>query len=289
MNRRVLTAVLVFASLTASSVATIGQAPSATAPPPAGPTSPTPAAAAATGQPPTAPASTCTEMATALTALMRNDARLADWPALARYREMNRTLAPAAATEQRVVFMGDSITDAWQQPRFGGFFPGKPYVDRGISGQTTPQMLLRFRRDVIDLKPKVVVILAGTNDIAGNTGTMSDEDIQGNLASMSQLAHANKIKVVFASVTPVSAYHVATPRGVPQTSARPMVRILALNNWMKTYAKANGDTYLDYFSAMTDQTGLMQAELTEDDLHPNIKGYAIMAPLAEAAIAAAVK
>lgn len=289
MNRRVLPAVLVFASLTASSAATIAQAPSATAPPPAGPTSQTPAAAAATGQPPTAPASTCPEMATALTALMRSDARLADWPALARYREMNRTLAPAAANEQRVVFMGDSITDAWQQPRFGGFFPGKPYVDRGISGQTTPQMVLRFRRDVIDLKPKVVVILAGTNDIAGNTGTMSDEDIQANLASMSQLAHANKIKVVFASVTPVSAYHTATPRAVPQTSARPMARIQALNDWMKAYAAANGDTYLDYFSAMTDQTGLMRAELTEDDLHPNVKGYAIMAPLAEAAIATALK
>jgi lysophospholipase L1-like esterase len=185
--------------------------------------------------------------------------------------------------------MGDSITDAWQQPRFGGFFPGKPYVDRGISGQTTPQMLLRFRRDVIDLKPKAVVILAGTNDIAGNTGTMSDEDIQGNLASMSQLAHANNIKVVFASVTPVSAYHTAVPRGVPQTSARPMTRIKALNDWMKTYAAANGDTYLDYFSAMTDQDGLMRTELTEDDLHPNAKGYAIMAPLAETAIASALK
>jgi lysophospholipase L1-like esterase len=228
-------------------------------------------------------------MATALTTLLRNDARLSDWAALARYRDANRTLAPAGATEQRVVFMGDSITDIWQQLRFGGFFPGKPYVDRGISGQTTPQMLLRFRRDVIDLKPKVVVILAGTNDIAGNTGTMSDEDIQGNLASMSQLAHANNIKVVLASVTPVSAYHTAVPRGVPQTSTRPMTRVKSLNDWMKTYAAANGDTYLDYFSAMTDQDGLMRTELTEDDLHPNAKGYAIMGPLAEAAIAAALK
>ena len=184
--------------------------------------------------------------------------------------------------------MGDSITDAWQQPRFGGFFPGKPYVDRGISGQTTPQMLLRFRRDVIDLKPKAVVILAGTNDIAGNTGPMTNEDIQGNLASMSELAHANNIKVVFASITPVSAYH-AAPRGVPQTATRPMARIQAINDWMKSYAAANGDVYLDYFSAMVDETGVMRTELTEDDLHPNAKGYAIMAPLAEAAIAQALK
>jgi lysophospholipase L1-like esterase len=284
MTRRVLIALLAFACLVAGGAHTIAQAPTSTAQPPAGSGSQAPAAA------PTVPPSTCPEMATALTALLRNDARLSDWPALARYREANRMLAPAGATEQRVVFMGDSITDAWQQLRFGGgFFPGKPYVDRGISGQTTPQMLLRFRRDVIDLKPKVVVILAGTNDIAGNTGTMSDEDIQGNLASMSQLAHANNIKVVLSSVTPVSAYHTATPRDAPQTSRRPMTRIKALNEWMKTYAAANGDTYLDYFSAMIDQDGLMRAELTEDDLHPNAKGYAIMAPLAEAAIAEALK
>ena len=285
MTRRVFTAALVFAGLAASSAAPVAQAPSA-APAAAAPQAP--AAQAPAGQPPTAPASTCPEMATALTALMRNDARLADWPALGRYREANRALPPPAADEQRVVFMGDSITDAWQQPRFGGFFPGKPYVDRGISGQTTPQMLLRFRRDVIDLKPRAVVILAGTNDIAGNTGPMSNEEIQGYLESMSQLAHANNIKVVFSSVTPVSAYHTA-PRAVPQTTARPMPRIQALNDWMKTYAAAHGDTYLDYFSAMTDPTGVMRTELTEDDLHPNAKGYAIMGPLAEAAIAKALQ
>jgi lysophospholipase L1-like esterase len=291
MTRRVLIAALAFACLVAGSALTIAQAPTSTAQPPAvsGSQAPTAAPASAPAAGPTVPASTCPEMATALTTLLRNDVRLSDWAALARYREANRTVAPAAASDQRVVFMGDSITDAWQQPRFGGFFPGKPYVDRGISGQTTPQMLLRFRRDVIDLKPKAVVILAGTNDIAGNTGAMSDEDIQGNLASMSQLAHANSIKVVFASVTPVSAYHTVAPRGVPQTSARPMTRIKALNDWMKTYAAANGDTYLDYFPAMTDQDGLMRTELTEDDLHPNAKGYAIMGPLAEAAIVAALK
>jgi lysophospholipase L1-like esterase len=228
-------------------------------------------------------------MATALTALMRNDARVTDWPNLARYREANRVLPPSAGSGSRVVFMGDSITDSWQQARFGGFFPGKPYVDRGISGQTTPQMLLRFRRDVIDLKPKVVVILAGTNDIAGNTGPMTNEDIQGNLASMSELAHANNIRVVLASITPVSAYHVGPTRPIAQTFTRPMARIRALNDWMKAYAAAHGDVYLDYFTAMVDETGMMRADLTEDDLHPNAKGYAIMAPLAEAAIAQALK
>jgi lysophospholipase L1-like esterase len=248
-------------------------------------------APAATGsQPPTGPAvAACPDMATALTAMMRADTRLRDWAEMARYREANRTLTAPARSEARVVFMGDSITDGWQQPRYGGFFPGKPYVDRGISGQTTPQMLLRFRRDVIDLQPKAVVILAGTNDIAGNTGPITNEEIQGNLASMSELAHAHNIKVVFSSVTPVSEYHVANPRIAPQTTTRPMERIKALNDWMKSYAAAHGDVYLDYFSAMIDDKGLMKTELTEDDLHPNAKGYAIMAPLAEAAIARALK
>lgn len=234
-------------------------------------------------------AATCPEMASALTVLMRNDARLRDWPNLARYRDANRAVTPPSAGESRVVFMGDSITDIWQQPRFGGFFPGKPYIDRGISGQTTPQMLLRFRADVVDLEPKTVVILAGTNDIAGNTGPATNEDIEGNLASMSELAHAHNIRVVMASVTPVGAYHVASAAAVPQTTARPMARIQALNDWIKRYAAAHGDVYLDYFSAMADGSGLLRAELSEDDLHPNAKGYAIMAPLAEAAIARALK
>jgi lysophospholipase L1-like esterase len=184
--------------------------------------------------------------------------------------------------------MGDSITDGWQQPRYGGFFPGKPYVDRGISGQTTPQMLLRFRPDVIKLKPKAVVILAGTNDIAGNTGPMTDEEIEGNLQSMAELAKANGIKVVLSSITPTSAYHVVA-NGVPQTTARPMSRIMAINDWMKKYAAASGHVYLDYFSAMVDSTGLMKSELTADDLHPNTAGYAIMGPLAQAAIDKALR
>ena len=254
---------------------------------PAPPQAQTPPATAS--QPSAAAGATCPEMATALTAMMGADARLRDWANMARYREANRTLAAPARADARVVFMGDSITDGWQQPRYGGFFPGKPYVDRGISGQTTPQMLLRFRRDVIDLQPKAVVILAGTNDIAGNTGPMTNEEIQGNLASMSELAHAHNIKVVFSSVTPVSEYHVANPRLAPQTTTRPMARIKALNDWMKSYAAAHGDVYLDYVSAMVDDKGLMKTELTEDDLHPNAKGYAVMGPLAEAAIARALK
>jgi lysophospholipase L1-like esterase len=148
-------------------------------------------------------------------------------------------------------------------------------------------MLLRFRADVINLKPKAVVILAGTNDIAANTGPMTNEEIQGNLQSMSELAKAAGIKVVLSSITPVSAYHVA-PNGNPQTSARPMDRIKAVNAWMKQYAAANGHVYLDYFSAMTDPSGMLMEDTSQDDLHPNAKGYAIMAPLAEAAIAKAL-
>ncbi len=231
-----------------------------------------------------APLPTCPEVAAAMTRLLASDSRLRDWANLARYRDANRALAPVPG---RVVFMGDSITDAWPQPRFGEFFPGKPYVGRGISGQTTPQMLLRFRQDVINLKPKAVVILAGTNDIAGNTGTMSNEDIQGNLMSMAELAKANGIRVVLSSVLPVSEYHVTT--AAPQTTLRPMDRIKSLNDWMKKYAAAEGHVYLDYFSAMVDDKGLLRAELSADDLHPNAKGYALMAPLAEAAVQQALR
>lgn len=226
----------------------------------------------------------CAELATALSRVSANDMRLRDWPNLARYHDANRT-----TTGARVVFMGDSITDFWQQPRFGGFFPGQPYADRGISGQTTPQMLLRFRADVIDLDPQVVVILGGTNDIAGNTGPESNEEIEGYLSSMSALAHASGIAVVFASLTPVGAYHVASATAIPQTTQRPMERIRAVNTWMAAYAAAHGDVYLDYFSALIDATGLLRADFSADDLHPTAAGYAVMAPLAEAAIAQALK
>ena len=259
---------------------------SAQTPAPAPNSAPQQAQAAQTA-PPALPS--CPELAAALQVVARNDVRLRDWPDLARYREANRTLPAPAPGESRVVFMGDSITDAWPQPRFGAFFPGKPYIGRGISGQTTPQMLIRFRPDVIALKPKAVVILAGTNDIAGNTGPMTDEQIQGNLASMAELSKANGISVVFSSILPVSEYHVRPgDTAPPQTTRRPMARITALNAWMKEHAAANGHVYLDYFAAMTDGKGLLRAELSEDDLHPNAAGYAIMGPLAEAAIQAAL-
>jgi lysophospholipase L1-like esterase len=255
---------------------------------PSAPAQAAPAAVVQQAQPPALPS--CPELAAAVQAASRNDVRLRDWPDLARYREANRALAAPGSGENRVVFMGDSITDAWPQPRFGAFFPGKPYIGRGISGQTTPQMLLRFRPDVVALKPKAVVILAGTNDIAGNTGPMTDEQIAGNLASMAEIAKANGVRVVFSSILPVSEYHVRPgDTAPPQTTRRPMARITALNAWMKDYAAANGHVYLDYVAAMADAKGLLRAELSEDDLHPNAAGYAIMGPLAEAAIQAALK
>ena len=225
----------------------------------------------------------CADVSAALMTVTNQDTRLRDWANLSRYRDANRGVTRADA-----VFIGDSITDFWQQARFGGFFPGKHYVDRGISAQTTPQMLIRFRPDVIALKPRVVVILAGTNDIAGNTGPMTNEDIQNNLASMAELAKANNIRVVLSSITPVSAYHVAANRP-PQTTLRPVERVLAVNAWMKAYAAANKHVYLDYYSAMIDNTGMLRAELSEDDLHPNAAGYKVMAPLADAAIAQALR
>lgn len=231
----------------------------------------------------------CHDLEAAQVRITRMEATLKDWPNLARYREANSNVKPPAKNESRVVFMGDSITDMWVLPQFGGFFPSKPYIDRGISGQTTPQMLIRFRPDVIALQPKVVVILAGTNDIAGNTGPMSLEDIEANLASMSELARAHKIKVVLASVLPVyDGGHNREGKEIVMTDRRPPEKILALNAWIKKYSAENKIVYLDYFSAMVDDKGFLKRDLSEDGLHPNKKGYDVMAPLAESAINAAL-
>jgi len=206
-----------------------------------------------------------------------------DYGQLARYRDANATLSAPAAGENRVVFFGDSITDSW---KLADSFPGKPYVNRGIGGQTTPQMLVRFRQDVIDLHPKVVVILAGTNDVAGNTGPMRNEDIEADFASLAELAKANGIRVVYSSILPVHNY---TDRSKDLFAQRPMSRISALNDWLKKYCAEHKIVYLDYFSAVVDDKGLLKKELADDGLHPNAEGFKIMAPLAEAAIQKAMK
>jgi lysophospholipase L1-like esterase len=212
----------------------------------------------------------------AATLLFCSAACAQDWPQLSRYAADNAKLAPAPA---RVVFMGDSITDAWikRSPKFFADNPG--YLDRGISGQTTPQMLIRFRPDVIALNPQVVVILAGTNDIAGNTGPMTLEMIEDNLASMVELAQAHHIAVVLSSVMPVCDY----TRN--QTEHRPPSKIIALNEWIKNYCVKNKLVYLDYYSAMIDDQKMFKKELTFDGLHPNEAGYAVMEPLVKQALA----
>jgi lysophospholipase L1-like esterase len=206
-----------------------------------------------------------------------------DYGQLARYHEANSKLGPPAAGENRIVFFGDSITDIW---KLENYFPGKPYLNRGIGGQTTPQMLVRFRQDVIDLHPKVVVILAGTNDIAGNTGPMRNEDIEANYASFAELARASDIRVIYSSVLPVHNYTQASKDFFAQ---RPPGRILQLNAWLKDFCSKNHIVYLDYFSSVVDDKGLLKKELADDGLHPNDAGYKIMAPLAEAAIQKAMK
>ncbi len=205
-----------------------------------------------------------------------------DFGQLARYRDANAALKTPAAGENRVVFFGDSITDIW---KLEDYFPGKPYLNRGIGGQTTPQMMVRFREDVIDLQPKVVVILAGTNDIAGNTGPMSLETIEANLSSLAELARAHKIRVVFSSILPVHNY---TPKSQDFFAQRSPEKILALNRWLKDYCAANSLIYLDYFTPLVDDKGLMKRELADDGLHPNAAGYKVMAPLAQAAIESAL-
>ena len=202
----------------------------------------------------------------------------ADFGDLRRYGAANTALAAPAAGERRVIFFGDSITDKWPLAQS---FPGKGYINRGISGQTTSQMLLRFRQDVLNLDPKIVVILAGTNDIAGNTGQISIEDIEGNITSMAELARVHNVALVLASVTPVNNYTAAAQHFFAD---RPPSEILRLNEWMRAYCAATNCYYLDYFSSMVDGSGLLKRQLSEDGLHPNDAGYRLMAPLAQAAI-----
>ena len=200
---------------------------------------------------------------------------LVDFANLARYRTADAQLGPPHAGAVRVVFLGDSITEAW---KLENSFPGKPYVNRGISGQTTSQILLRVRQDVIDLHPKVVVILAGTNDLAENTGPATLTQIEGNLESMAQLARANHIAVVLCSVLPTVHYwwHPQVPNPAP--------RIAALNGWLAAYAAREHYVYVNYYAALTDPTGALKHDLSPDGVHPSPAGYAIMAPLAQAGI-----
>jgi lysophospholipase L1-like esterase len=202
-----------------------------------------------------------------------------DWPWLAKFKEADLALPRPAAGENRVVFMGDSITEGWH---LDVSFPGKPYINRGISGQTSPQMVLRFRQDVIALQPKVVVILAGTNDIAGNTGPMTPEQTEDNLASMADLAAANHIRVVLCSVLPAFDFPW-------QPGLTPAPKVLALNAWIKAYAAEKGYVYVDFHTAMKDGRDGLPATLSKDGVHPLPAGYAVMAPLVEAGIAKALE
>lgn len=205
---------------------------------------------------------------------------LIDWAGLTRYGSDDAELRAPKPGENRVVFLGDQITENWGAAS-GAFFPGKPYLNRGINGQTTPQMLVRFRQDVIALKPKVVVILAGTNDLASVTGPSTEGTMADNFISMTELAKVNGIRVVLASVTPVCDCF------RNQTALRPQGKIIGLNGWIKDYAARSGSVYLNYYSALADGRNFKK-ELTGDGLLPNEAGYAVMAPLAEKAIAQAL-
>ncbi|RTY81770.1 acylhydrolase [Flavobacterium sp. LS1P28] len=200
-----------------------------------------------------------------------------DWPNLSKYQEQNVALKPPAAGQQRIVFMGDSITEFWSATN-SEYFSGKPYINRGISGQTTPQMLIRFRADVIALQPAAVLILAGINDIAGNTGPTTLDRIENNIISMVELAQANQIKVILCSVLPAFDFPW-------KPNQNPAVKVMELNQLLKKYADANGIIYLDYFSAMVDESNGLKAAYSGDGVHPNKLGYQVMAPLAEKAIA----
>jgi lysophospholipase L1-like esterase len=202
-----------------------------------------------------------------------------DFPWLARFKEENLKFGPPAAGEKRVVFMGDSITEGWHLDKS---FPGKPYINRGISGQTTPQMVLRFHQDVIALKPRVVVILGGINDIAENTGPMTLEQTENNFAAMTEMAKENGIKVVLCSVLPAVSFS-----WHPGMTPAPLVA--ELNKWIKNYAAEKGVVYVDYYSAMKDERGGLPASLSRDGVHPLPAGQAIMVPLVQAGIDKALK
>lgn len=205
--------------------------------------------------------------------------QLQDWAGLQRYRNEDAQLPAPTRGEPRVVFLGDSITDAWGRlSETGSFFPTKHYINRGISGQTTPQMLVRFEQDVVHLHPAVVVILAGTNDVAGNTGPSTPAMIEDNYTAMTQLAAVNGIKVVLASITPAARYGW-------RPAVQPIEEIRQLNGWMRTFCATGVCTYLDYYSAMADANGAMLPGYAQDGVHPTAKGYSVMAPLAEQAIA----
>jgi lysophospholipase L1-like esterase len=206
--------------------------------------------------------------------------QLQDWNQLGRYYADNQRLKQLPPEPGRVVFLGDSITDGW---KLAQYFPGKPYVNRGISGQTTPQMLVRMFPDVIALKPAALLVYAGTNDIAGNTGPSTLTMIEDNLQAITELAQAHGIKVILCSVTPVSDY---TAR--KQTLQRPPSDILKLNAWMREYAASAKAVFADYYAALVDGTGMLKEGFSGDGLHPNDKGYALLVPFAEAAIAKAL-
>jgi len=210
-----------------------------------------------------------------LLAAVERRSRNPDRDNLARYAEANGKLAPPVPGEQRVVFLGDSITDAW---KLAEYFSEKPFVNRGISGQITGEMLGRMKADVLDQKPAAMLVLAGTNDLARG---VSVEVVKNNLSMIGDLARANGIRPIFASVLPVSDYAQDRP---PQTPLRPPEKIREINAWLQEQCRAKGYTYLDYHSAMADDKGLLRAELANDGLHPNAAGYQIMAPLALAAI-----
>jgi len=212
-----------------------------------------------------------------------------DFGRLSRFESANRALAPASPGETRVVFFGDSITDAWSRAQYGGFFPGKPYINRGIGGQTTAQMLIRFRADVLALEPRAVVILAGTNDLAGNAGPVTPEQLLNNLTTMAELAKLHGVGVVLASILPVSDDKVdANDQPLVRSQNKPVSLLRELNQRLAAYASANGHVFLDYFTPMATAAGTLKPELNDDGLHPNKAGYEVMAPLAEAAILQAV-